>query len=334
MTKRQLIDEITMRNPTAKTDFLARFEEADLGAYLDHLIVARRPRLSTGGNRYAKYFVSAERMSAQTEQPACSGPVRGFLEDRPTAPPTLVPADPIKEAARTEDLPLEQSEPAKVTQPALFAPRAANVNERAHDEPIPIPDSTWRKESEIPSSDAGMLSASEEFEADAPIQAAPDAGGTPATHAEAVHALVCSYQVEVAPIVVARDSQPQEQTPDVLEETNGLPSPYGQEFHGEDVAPDDEVAPPADADEIGREEPAADEPVADDPAADEPAEEDVPVEETLEEPAEESLQTEEPVDDEEPVEKKAKPARKKRQPVAVGAERETNNNQDSDSWLF
>ena len=44
MTKRQLIDEITMRNPTAKTDFLARFEEADLGAYLDHLIVGAPPQ--------------------------------------------------------------------------------------------------------------------------------------------------------------------------------------------------------------------------------------------------------------------------------------------------
>ena len=180
-----------------------------------------------------------------------------------------------------------------------------------------------------------MLSASEEFEADAPIQAAPDAGGTPATHAEAVHALVCSYQVEVAPIVVARDSQPQEQTPDVLEETNGLPSPYGQEFHGEDVAPDDEVTPPADADEIGAKKnppPTSRWPMIRPPTS--RPRKTFPSRKPWKNRPKNPSRPREPVDDEEPVEKKAKPARKKRQPVAVGAERETNNNQDSDSWLF
>jgi hypothetical protein len=37
MSKRELIDEIVRLNPTAKTDFLARFKEKDLNEYLEHL---------------------------------------------------------------------------------------------------------------------------------------------------------------------------------------------------------------------------------------------------------------------------------------------------------
>ena len=356
MTKRQLIDEITMRNPTAKRDFLVGFKEADLGAYLDHLIVARRPRLSGGSDRYAKYFVSADRMSSQAGQAAGSGPVRGLLEDRLTAaPPTPAPVSPVREAAQADELPLEPGEPAKTIQPALFAPQLANVDERAQNQPIPIPESTWREESELSSSDADILSASgvsslegsqerqpQDQQQDAPVPAAIhedetssiNAGEAPATQPESPAG---SYQGEVAPIVVFQGAGSQEQTPDALEEISGLPSPYGQEFHGEGAAMNDhEDAPSAEVGEIEHEEIATVEPIeADDLAeADDSTEEDIPVEETVEDPAEESVQVEESVQAQEPARKKAKPARKKREPVAVGAERETNNNQDSDSWLF
>lgn len=37
MTKREIIDRIVVINPTAKTDFLASFEDQDLLAYLHQL---------------------------------------------------------------------------------------------------------------------------------------------------------------------------------------------------------------------------------------------------------------------------------------------------------
>lgn len=37
MSKRELIDRIRVLNPTAPTSFLAKFPEADLTEYLEHL---------------------------------------------------------------------------------------------------------------------------------------------------------------------------------------------------------------------------------------------------------------------------------------------------------
>ncbi|MBN1943174.1 MAG: hypothetical protein JW849_07760 [Phycisphaerae bacterium] len=56
MTKRQLIDEILERNATADPEFLARFEDSDLDAYLANLRRLRTPRLSGDASRYEKYF--------------------------------------------------------------------------------------------------------------------------------------------------------------------------------------------------------------------------------------------------------------------------------------
>jgi hypothetical protein len=357
MTKRQLIDEITMRNPTAKTDFLARFEEADLSAYLEHLIVARRPRLSSGGNTYAKYFVTADRMAAVGSGPAVrSGPVRGFLDDRlPVATPALAPASPVQEPDQVEDLPLEPSEPDNTLQPALFAPPAANtvaniVDEPAHDEPLPVEKSAWREtklpvevaasesvadvpsacdEGVSPSCDEDILSASLSVSSSSPSspssssssdQQQQDADETSAPQPDASAG---SYQGQVSPIVLFRGARRPEPMSDDLEEMDDLPTlhtPYGQDLGDQDDTPSDEDAPPADVDEVEQEELAVDGPI----------DEDLPAEQLVEEPSEESAAGEESVE----IEVAAKPARKKRQPVAVGAERESNNNQDSDSWLF
>ena len=58
MTKRELIDEILVRNRTAQPDFLAHFEDADLQQYLRHLDVLRTPRLTGDSSRYEKYFAN------------------------------------------------------------------------------------------------------------------------------------------------------------------------------------------------------------------------------------------------------------------------------------
>ena len=44
MTKRQLIEQITDLNPTAKPAFLAEFKDADLAEYLQHLRWADQPQ--------------------------------------------------------------------------------------------------------------------------------------------------------------------------------------------------------------------------------------------------------------------------------------------------
>ena len=49
MSKRQLIDEIRVLNPTAQLQFLAQFKEEDLQAYLTNLQSANLNRLRIGG---------------------------------------------------------------------------------------------------------------------------------------------------------------------------------------------------------------------------------------------------------------------------------------------
>ena len=43
MTKRELIDEIIHRNPTAGPGFLAKFEDSELAEYLQHLQWVTKP---------------------------------------------------------------------------------------------------------------------------------------------------------------------------------------------------------------------------------------------------------------------------------------------------
>jgi hypothetical protein len=56
MTKRQLIDEIVSMNQSARPGFLARFDDTDLDEYLQHLRLARTPRLAGDPHRYDRYF--------------------------------------------------------------------------------------------------------------------------------------------------------------------------------------------------------------------------------------------------------------------------------------
>ncbi len=44
LTREQVVDRIITINPTAKSSFLASFNEASLGRYLDHLVAASGPR--------------------------------------------------------------------------------------------------------------------------------------------------------------------------------------------------------------------------------------------------------------------------------------------------
>ena len=56
MTKRQLIDEIMHINRSARPEFLAHFDDADLGDYLEHMRKAMAPRVSIPKSRLEQYF--------------------------------------------------------------------------------------------------------------------------------------------------------------------------------------------------------------------------------------------------------------------------------------
>lgn len=56
MTKRQIIDEIIVSNPSAAAEFLAQFDQDDLLQYLRHLEAVRAPRLTGDASRYLHYF--------------------------------------------------------------------------------------------------------------------------------------------------------------------------------------------------------------------------------------------------------------------------------------
>ncbi len=56
MTKRKIIDDIIVSNPSASPEFLAQFDQTDLLAYLRHLEVVKIPALTGDANRYARYF--------------------------------------------------------------------------------------------------------------------------------------------------------------------------------------------------------------------------------------------------------------------------------------
>lgn len=66
LSREQLIDRIQTLNPTASAEYLARFSEADLDLYLDHLSAAFEPRgrlarwLRRGETRAIQCFVPAD----------------------------------------------------------------------------------------------------------------------------------------------------------------------------------------------------------------------------------------------------------------------------------
>ncbi len=50
MDKQQLIDDICQINTTAKPAFLAKFSEADLAAYLEHLMELDQEEVAVGSS--------------------------------------------------------------------------------------------------------------------------------------------------------------------------------------------------------------------------------------------------------------------------------------------
>jgi len=79
MTKRQIIDDILVANPTAAPEFLAQFEQNDLLEYLRHLEVLRVPRLTGDASRYSRYFPAtriddADELSVLAPIPAAQAP--------------------------------------------------------------------------------------------------------------------------------------------------------------------------------------------------------------------------------------------------------------------
>ena len=76
MTKRQLIEEITHLNPTAKPAFLAAFGDEDLAEYLQHLRWVDQPPNTWGTPQRARspalQAAEATASQAQAEPPAAT----------------------------------------------------------------------------------------------------------------------------------------------------------------------------------------------------------------------------------------------------------------------
>ena len=73
MTKRELIEEITGLNPTAKPAFLAEFGESDLAEYLQHLCWARQRRRQRQADRTLGTTAVASRGEALAERSPSDG---------------------------------------------------------------------------------------------------------------------------------------------------------------------------------------------------------------------------------------------------------------------
>ena len=96
MTKRELIEEITGLNPTAKPAFLAEFAEADLAEYLQHLCWARqRCRQRQAGGTLGVTAAVASRGEEGMPDTSQSG------RKRPSAQPAQTP-QPVAVAAEEE----------------------------------------------------------------------------------------------------------------------------------------------------------------------------------------------------------------------------------------
>ncbi|MCE5277279.1 MAG: hypothetical protein ABFD92_02865 [Planctomycetaceae bacterium] len=62
MTKRQLIDQILSLNQTAEAEFLSKFRDDELDAYLNHLTAARMPRPWRWRGRAGTYISDASKL--------------------------------------------------------------------------------------------------------------------------------------------------------------------------------------------------------------------------------------------------------------------------------
>jgi len=101
MTKRQLIEEITHLNPTAKPAFLAAFGDEDLAEYLQHLQWVDQPPNTWGTPQRARspalQAADATASRADTEPPAAADwPADDDQADQTPAP---VAKDSSKEEA-------------------------------------------------------------------------------------------------------------------------------------------------------------------------------------------------------------------------------------------
>lgn len=131
MTKRQMIDEIMALNTTAGPEFLARFQDDDLGQYLRHLQAARSPRLSGDPHRFDKYFATPRKTAIGVVAIAASDEVHQVEKEallRPPNPQELQAAatqeqDPYVPASTD---PLDESDSAE---PAVAAARPQATSE-------------------------------------------------------------------------------------------------------------------------------------------------------------------------------------------------------------
>ena len=86
MTKRQLIDEIVLLNPTAKPGFLAQFDGEDLDKYLHQLEAVRAPRIPGVQSRLSgRHGAGASRPPSQSGPAELSdrAPIRGAPVNQP-----------------------------------------------------------------------------------------------------------------------------------------------------------------------------------------------------------------------------------------------------------
>ena len=92
MTKRQIIDDIIVSNPTAPPEFLAQFNQNDLLQYLRHLEVVKTPTLTGDASRYGRYFPTPATAPAY-ELSVLSPPQRAASSRCPAAVVSPVDAD-------------------------------------------------------------------------------------------------------------------------------------------------------------------------------------------------------------------------------------------------
>jgi hypothetical protein len=138
MTKREMIDEILSINLSAEPQFLARFDDDELSAYLTHLRVLSTPRLTGNADRYEKYFRNLPRIAGSRPQWRCDSehaeetPIDeqadSFAQAGPAgvAHPADAPLDPAPEPAAAADAQADAPAAAREECPAgpEQAPRA------------------------------------------------------------------------------------------------------------------------------------------------------------------------------------------------------------------
>jgi hypothetical protein len=188
MTKRQLIDEILTLNQTAEPAFLARFEDAELSQYLQHLQVLQTPRLSGNAKRYEKYFVGMSR-------PAATPPADFGLDSSPVS----TEADAVERAALL------------AKEPPPEAPAEEVINLLPADETEESPTSAVQiAEAEIPSASIAESRTAGDETTD--VEAADSEAGD----AEAITATIADARIDAEALADADPAEPAE-APDVTD---------------------------------------------------------------------------------------------------------------------